>query len=69
MFIVNLILGAGIVIGMLGTLVALALGLFAMSNDSEASRTRSNNFMRYRIGFQFLALVSVALFLAINFTF
>ena len=62
----NIILVLGIGIGMIGVLISLIAGLFAMTGNDEASRIRSNAMMRFRVGFQFLTLVCGVLFIALN---
>ena len=63
---VNLILVLGIGLGMIGTLISLIVGLFAMASNDEKARARSNSLMRTRVAFQFLAITSGVLYIALN---
>jgi hypothetical protein len=65
---INVILLAAMAIGMLGVLISLFSGLAAMGGKSDASRQKSNLFMRMRVGFQLLTLVSVVLLVVLNFS-
>lgn len=65
---INIILLAGLAIGMLGVLISLFSGLAAMGGKTDAARQKSNMFMRLRVGFQLLTLVSVVLLVVLNFS-
>lgn len=43
-----------------GVMIALALGLFNMTSDSDKQQSRSNILMRWRVGLQALAIAVIA---------
>jgi NADH:ubiquinone oxidoreductase subunit 6 (subunit J) len=52
-----------LIAAMVGTVVALVLGLFALLKDGKEASLRSNKMMRLRILFQALAIIIFSLLL------
>ncbi|MEM9725136.1 MAG: twin transmembrane helix small protein [Pseudomonadota bacterium] len=53
-------------IAMVAVVGALAMGLLSFAQEGEEARKRSNKMMRYRILFQFIAVVLMLLFVAVS---